>query len=380
MRFTLSTLLSFFALSFLSLKCQSTVQETHKATLPTIQLKNVVSGLRDPVQVVAAPGESGRLYILEQTGKIVVYENGRVDRESPFLNLEKKVSYGGEAGLLGLVFHPKYAENRRYFVNYTAKRPNFCNIIAEYRVGSSEEKVLLKIDKPYRNHNAGQLAFGPDGYLYIGTGDGGSGGDPHGNGQNLKAWLGKMLRIDVDRTEPPLPYAIPPDNPFMGGNALKEIFAYGIRNPWRFSFDRQTGDLWVGDVGQNLLEEIDIVEKGQNYGWKVMEANICFNPPQGCSTKGLTLPIHQYGRTEGISVTGGFVYRGKALPEFNGIYIYGDYGSGKIWGLQINPDTKRTVSNTLLLESELPISSFGEDLEGEIYVVSHRGAVLKIVK
>jgi len=219
------------------------------------------------------------------------------------------------------------------------------------------------------------VAFDKAGYLYVGNGDGGSAGDPHGNGQNLDTFLGKMLRLDVDSASP---YAIPKDNPFAAGGGRKEIFAWGLRNPWRFSFDRKTGALFAADVGQDRREEIDLIEKGKNYGWNVMEGNLCFLPSENCKRTGLVMPLYDYGRTDGICVTGGFVYRGKKIPWLEGVYVYGDFGTGRIWGLTYDQEKRQVVKNELLLETRLSISSFGEQHDGEILVFDLGGQIKRI--
>ena len=294
-------------------------------------------------------------------------------------------SQGNEQGLLGIALHPNYAENGLFFVNYT--KTNGDTIISRFQASAERtsadpagEKVLLTVDQPYANHNGGSMAFGPDGYLYLGLGDGGSGGDPLGNGQKLTTLLGKVLRLDVDQGDT---YAIPPDNPFGDGQKGRaEIWAYGLRNPWRFSFDRATGELYIGDVGQNQWEEIDYLPAGsaggQNFGWNYREGA---NPYQGEPPAGLVLvePVAQYQHPEGCSVTGGFVYRGQELPEFNGIYLYGDYCTGRVWGLLRLADG--SWKNQVLFDSGAFVTSFGEDRSGELYLLDQRaGAVLKLVK
>jgi glucose/arabinose dehydrogenase len=302
-----------------------------------------------------------------------------------FLDIRGVVnSTGWEEGLLGLAFHPQYAKNGYLFVNYTASPPRR-TVVARYRVSASDpnkadpqsESMLLEIAQPYENHNGGQLAFGPDGYLYIAVGDGGGGGDPHGNGQNLATLLGSMLRIDVDATAGGAKYGIPPDNPFASGTAGErpEIWAYGLRNPWRFSFDPVTQELWAGDVGQDKWEEIDIISKGKNYGWNVMEGTHCHNPPQGCPQAGLELPLHEYGQSGGQSVTGGHVYRGQRLPQLRGAYVFADFIGGRIWRLDRDAQGKAAVS--LLAESQLQISSFGVDRDGELYLCAFDGRLYR---
>jgi len=241
----------------------------------------------------------------------------------------------------------------------------------------NSELILLEINQPFSNHNGGQLAFGNDGFLYIGLGDGGSAGAPLGNAQNRSSLLGKILRIDVDSTSQDKNYGIPADNPFAGNSiGYPEIYAYGLRNPWQFSFDRATGTLWVGDVGQSQREEIDLVENGKNYGWNIMEGTLCYSPQTGCNQTGLELPVWEYGRDEGISVIGGFVYRGSTLTGLSGAYIYGDYGSGKIWALRF--DGISTFVNTLLVDTTLSISSFGLDADNELYFTAFDGKIHKL--
>jgi glucose/arabinose dehydrogenase len=255
-------------------------------------------------------------------------------------------------------------------------------VIAEYHVSASDpnladpasERILLLVNQPFTNHKAGQLAFGPDGFLYFGLGDGGSGGDPFGNGQNLQTLLGKMMRIDVDSAQP---YAIPPDNPFVSGGGLPEIWAYGLRNPWRFSFDRTTGRLFCADVGQNLFEEVDILQSGGNFGWNIMEGMHCFNPSSGCNMGGLILPIAEYDHSQGDAVIGGYVYRGAAIPQLVGKYLLSDFGSGTIWTLTEGPPG--TWTRSTLLSTGRNVSSFGQDQSGELYVVDYSGSILKLV-
>ena len=346
----------------------------------SVSLQPLITGLTQPVYVTHAGDGSNRLFVVEQAGTIRIYANG-TPLGTPFLDIRDLVTSGGERGLLSVAFHPNYESNGRFFVNYTASRPNLKTIIAEYHVSSNpnvsqtSERVILSIDQPFTNHNGGQLQFGPDGYLYVGMGDGGSGGDPQGNGQNLNSLLGKILRIDVDREQP---YTIPAENPFVNRDGRDEIFALGLRNPWRFTFDRLTGRLFAGDVGQNAREEIDWIERGGNYGWNRFEASLCFNPPTGCEAgaSSFQFPIAEYDRDEGTTVTGGYVYRGRSFPELNGKYIFGDFGSGRIWALQEGNDG--TWNRTELLNTSFNISSFGEDESGEIHVVNYSGSVLRL--
>ena len=351
------------------------------AASPEITLTPVVSDLKDPVYLTHAGDGSGRLFIVEQAGRIRVLRGGVLDPQ-PFLDIRERVVSGGEMGLLSVAFHPRFSRNGRLFVDYTGQvNGQLATVIAEYRVTPDvpdralpEARVLLTIRQPFANHNGGQLQFGPDGYLYIGMGDGGSAGDPYGNGQNLAVLLGKMLRIDVDGQAP---YAIPPDNPFAGGGGAAEIWAYGLRNPWRFSFDRGTSRLFAADVGQDSWEEIDLIVRGGNYGWNRMEGPACFPPQQTCNKKSFIAPIAWYGRAAGISVTGGYVYRGNALPALQGTYLFGDYGSSRIWALTEGPPgTRWDVAE--LLTAPQPISSFGEDEAGEVYVVGYAGTIFRI--
>ena len=326
--------------------------------------------------------------MVSQKGLIYVFKNtSSVKSAKIFLDIQDKVKYGGELGLLGLAFHPDYKNNGYFYVNYTASDP-LRSVIARYTVrpknrnsaDKNSERILLEVNQPYSNHNGGQIAFGTDGYLYIALGDGGSGGDPLNNGQKRSALLGKMLRIDVDCTSGNKNYCIPPENPFVGNTQgyKEEIYAYGLRNPWRFSFDPVTGWMWAGDVGQNSWEEIDIIEKGKNYGWRIMEGNHCYNPSSDCNTSGLTLPIWEYRHEDhgNCSITGGYVYRGTKFSELYGKYIYGDYCSGRIWALSY--DGTNTATNTLLLKEDIEISSFGIDEDNELYICDLNGKVYKL--
>ncbi len=339
-----------------------------------------------PVDLQHAGDGSNRLFVVEQAGKIHVFRNDpAVANASVFLDITARVNdEGNEEGLLGLAFHPSYENNGYFYVNYTASSPRR-TVISRFQVSTSDpdvanpesETVILEFDQPYSNHNGGQIVFGPDGYLYIGTGDGGSGGDPQNNAQNRSRLLGKMLRIDIDNTSPGNAYAIPGDNPYVDNTAgfREEIWAYGLRNPWRFSFDPVTGRLWAGDVGQNRFEEIDIIEKGKNYGWRVMEGFVCFNPSSGCDQTGIEKPVVTYGRSLGISVTGGHLYRGKSVPELAGLYLYADFGSGNLWTLHyVSPDQ---ATNALLLPTGQNISSFGIDEANETYLCTFGGEILR---
>ncbi len=356
--------------------------ETSGASSPAVTLKKVAGGFTRPTFVIHAGDGSGRLFVVEKAGTIRAVRDGVVERE-PFLDVRAVVgSTGEEEGLLGLAFHPRFEENGRLFVAYTAK--DGANSVAEYRVpaGSTRAnpataRVLFSIPDDRANHNGGMLAFGPDGYLYFGTGDGGGAGDTRGNGQSLTALLGKILRVDVDSGT--TPYAIPRDNPFVArSGARPEIWAYGLRNPWRFSFDRATGDLWIGDVGQGDWEEVDFQaaasKGGENYGWNVMEASACFKPAAACDRGGKVLPVFEYDHNTGAcSVTGGYVYRGGELPALRGAYLFIDYCEGKLLSLRREGSGWRAA---VLLETDLSVSSFGEDEAGEVYVVDDAGGGL----
>ncbi len=332
----------------------------------------IASGLERPVDLQA--DGSGRLFVVEKIGHIHILENGQLS-DRPFLNIEDRVnSSSNEMGLLGLAFHPNYAQNGYFFVNYTGSGGD--TFISRFQVSGdpnqanpSSEVILLRINQPFPNHNGGGLDFGPDGYLYAGLGDGGAAGDPLGNGQSLATLLGKILRLDVDSAEP---YAIPADNPFGD-----EIWAYGLRNPWRISFDKLTGDLYIGDVGQGTWEEIDHLAAGSpggtNFGWDFREGAHEF---EGTAPAGLTDPVAEYSHAEGgCSVTGGYVYRG-SMPEWNGIYFYGDYCTGFVWGL-IQVDGQWQVQR--LFDTDVNITSFGQDAAGEVYLIGDGGGVYTLV-
>jgi len=335
--------------------------------------KVIASGLTRPVDVQPADDGSGRLFIIEKPGYIRVYENGQL-LDAPFLDITDRVNdNSNEMGLLGLTFHPDYEQNGYLYVNYTGSGGD--TRISRFQASGNvadpnSETMLMFIEQPYPNHNGGGLDFGPDGYLYAGLGDGGLAGDPHKNGQNKTAMLGKILRINVDNGNP---YSVPADNPF--GN---EVWAYGLRNPWRISFDRATGDLWIGDVGQGAWEEIDYLpagsQGGANFGWSIMEGNHGYD---GESQPGLLLPAAEYSHSEGgCSVTGGYVYRG-AMPEWRGIYLYGDYCSGKVWGLFLS---NGSWQSQVIFETGITITSFGQDESGEIYLASDNGSVYILAK
>lgn len=346
----------------------------------------IVSGLNSPLDLEQPGDNSGRLFVVEQGGTIRIIQNGSV-LPTPFLNISSEVIAQDEMGLLGVTFHPSFAANGKFYVNYVRNNAGqFQSVISEFQVSAANpnqadpttERILLTVDQVnnFTNHKAGQLAFGPDGFLYFGLGDGGSGDDPFGHGQNTQILLGKMMRINVNSTSPGKQYAIPPDNPFVAGGGLPEIYAFGFRNPWRFSFD-PNGRLFVADVGQDSFEEVDIVQKGGNYGWNIMEGDHCFNPPSNCNMTGLSLPIVQIPHPEAEAVIGGFVYHGTALSGMQGRYIFGDL-NGKIWSLTEDPPNTFTLSQ--LATENFNISSFGQDAAGELYAVDISGGrVLKLV-
>jgi glucose/arabinose dehydrogenase len=345
------------------------------------RLEAVATGLSEPVHVAAPAGDS-RLFIVEQAGRIRILSGGRV-LSQPFLDIRDIVSSGGERGLLSVAFHPDYRRTGTFFVNYTDD--NGDTRVVRYAVSGdsnvanrSNAKQILFIAQPYANHNGGHIVFGPDGMLYIGMGDGGSGGDPENRAQRLDTLLGKMLRIDVDHGDP---YAIPPDNPFVGrAGALPEIWAYGLRNPWRFCFDPVDGTVVIGDVGQNRWEEIHVApaaEAGLNYGWRLMEGNHCYHPPR-CNPAGLVRPTVEYSHSHGCSVTGGEVYRGTRLPGLIGHYVYADFCSGWIRSFRL-VGGQVTDHHEWRLDQRPSVSSFGVDGAGELYVVDHGGRVYAVM-
>lgn len=336
----------------------------------------VIDGLRQPVDLAQAGDE--RLFVVEKHGLIRILRDGQLAPVA-FLDLTDRVgSSASEQGLLGLAFHPRFAETGALFVNYTDR--SGATVVSRFHASGDHvdpggEQILLRLEQPFANHNGGALAFGPDGYLYIGTGDGGSAGDPLGNGQSLNTLLGKILRLDVDGGEP---YAIPPDNPYAGsGEVYPEIWASGLRNPWRIAFDRLTGDLYLGDVGQNQWEEIDWLPAGAaggaNFGWSIREGLHAYH---GEAAAGLTDPIAEYGHDQGCSVTGGRVVRDPDLPAWQGVYLYGDFCSGRVWGLLRTPDGGWLSS--LLFETGRSLSAFGEDAAGRVYLVDYAGAVVRL--
>ena len=355
---------------------------------PNIQIEPIITGIDSPVAITHAGDGSGRLFITLQSGKILVYD-GQQLLPTPFLDIGSHIIFGGERGLLSVAFHPNYVANGFLYVNYTDL--NGDTVIARYRVSVDSNVVdpasaiiLLAIPQPFANHNGGQLQFGPDGYLYIGMGDGGSGGDPLNNAQDLDSMLGKILRIDVNAD---FPYGIPLDNPFIGNpNANPEIWALGLRNPWRFSFDRLTGDLLIADVGQSNWEEVNFQPAdsggGENYGWRLMEGTHCFNPSTNCNDGSLTLPILEYDHSlDNCSITGGYRYRGALYSGLEGVYFYADFCTGRIWGASL--DASGTWNSEQVLDTDLSITAFGEGEDGELYLAhfsSTNGTIYKITE
>jgi glucose/arabinose dehydrogenase len=348
-------------------------------------LQQVGVGFSEPLFLTHAGDGSGRIFVVEKGGTIALLKDGQ--RVAPaFLDIRDRVGTRGfERGLLGLAFHPDYERNGFLYVNYTDGRGR--TVVERYtvfandpnRADPSTAKLIIRIDQPFANHNGGMIAFGPDGYLYIGMGDGGGAGDPIKAGQDRNTLLGKILRIDVNNGDP---YAIPADNPFVNGGGAPEIWSYGWRNPWRFSFDRATGDFYAGDVGQNAWEEISYEKAGSpgglNYGWNTMEGTHCFAPRTNCNRDGLVLPIAEYTRSEGISVTGGYVYRGEAFPNMVGYYFFADFGSSNVWALK--QDNAGVWQMTKIMNAQFAVSSFGEDEAGELYLTDFgRGQIYRLV-
>jgi glucose/arabinose dehydrogenase len=354
--------------------------EANTPPLPEgLVLQPFLDGLQLPVLMIPVPGDSEKLYVVEKVGRVRVVQAGTLQDQS-VLDIESLVSTGNEQGLLGLALHPDYQNNGYMFVYYTDAAGD--TQVVRYQVSNdvadpNSAKLILTVDQPHSNHNGGMIAFGPDGYLYIGLGDGGSADDPKNRAQNMTLHLGKILRIDVNNGDP---YAIPEDNPFVGeADVLPEIWTYGWRNPWRFSFDRETGDMWLGDVGQNKYEEISVQIAGQgggNYGWRCKEASHNFDRSEGCEGE-LIDPVLEYDHSQGVSVTGGYRYRGSAIPELQGMYVYADFGSGKIW---FAAEQDGTWGASEWQDTDLNISSFAEDASGELYVIDYRGPIYKLTK
>jgi uncharacterized repeat protein (TIGR03806 family) len=335
------------------------------------------------------PGDNGRWYLTQQAGIVYRFQTTPPGSAGVVaVDLRDRVTSGGEAGLLGMAFHPRFASNGMVYLSYTRPaRPGeagvFVSRVSRMRsrdggdtLDPSTEEVVLEIPQPFSNHNGGNIAFGPDGFLYAGFGDGGSAGDPMLNGQSPNTLLGKFLRIDVDRADGARPYSIPADNPYARGGGRPEIYAIGLRNPWRWSFDRATGELWAGDVGQNAYEEVDVIRRGGDYGWSTLEGSHCFRGAT-CASAGTVLPVLDYPRSDGISVIGGFVYRGRAMPWLTGRFLFGDYGSGRVWA--VSYDRAGRASKEVLVETGQNLFTFGQDQDGEVYVVPIGGTVLKLV-
>ncbi len=356
------------------------VAPSPSTALPALDLERVFPALtfERPVLLTHAGDGSNRVYVVEQHGVVHRIDAAAPGRTDAFLDIMSRVSRdGNEEGMLGLAFDPRFTANGRFYVYYSAASPRR-SVLSRFETGSdglgngASESVLLEVPQPYSNHNGGMIEFGPDGMLYVALGDGGSAGDPQRNGQDLGTLLGTILRIDVTQTGD-APYAIPDDNPFVGQSGARgEVWAYGLRNPWRFSFDSETGDLWTGDVGQSALEEVDVVRRGGNYGWNVMEGSRCFRS-SSCNADDFEPPVAEYGRDLGCSITGGYVYRGQRLPELRGVYLYADYCSGRIWGLRY--DGERVTEQAQLARASFQIPSFGEDEAGEVYVLGFDGGI-----
>ena len=371
--------------------CSLPEDNSYAGTLGVEPAFPALPSLSAPVFLTHAGDGTNRLFLVQQDGRIWVFPNTpSVSKHALFLDIKDAVSCCGERGLLGLAFHPDFGANGAFFVNYTAfVDGKLVTVVSRFSVSADpdqadpeSEVVLMVIEQDYYNHNGGMIAFGPDGYLYVGMGDGGSGGDPLGNGQDTTTLLGAMLRIDVDSTSPGLAYGIPPDNPFAAGVGLErpEIYAWGLRNPWRFSFDVADGTLWVADVGQNEIEYVHIVEGGQNYGWNVLEGSECYQSPS-CDTTGLVLPVLEYDHGVGVSITGGYVYRGSAMPSLFGAYVYADYATRKVFTYRHGVEAPPSVTSpTPAFVHAYNISSFGQDEAGELYIVSYpSGQLFRLV-
>jgi glucose/arabinose dehydrogenase len=357
------------------------------AAAPSATLTLVENGFDQPVLVTHAGDGSGRLFVVEKAGIIRVIDGGST-LATPFLDIRSLVGTTGERGLLGLAFHPSYETNRAFYVYYTRVSTGRL-VIREYRASVGDPNVadpgsartILTIAHGATNHNGGNLAFGADGYLYIGTGDGGGSGDPGNDAQRKDSLLGKILRIDINGTTASRAYRRPASNPYVGGPGLNEIWSRGLRNPWRFSFDRATRDLWIGDVGQEKWEEIDRstrshgAGRAKNFGWRVMEGFHCYRPSSGCDKSGKSKPLAEYSHGSGCSVTGGYVYRGSQIASMAGYYVFGDFCSGRVWTIPRTAD--RPAAEALLMDTSHHISSFGEDEAGEIYLVDFGGAIYR---
>ena len=372
-----------FLLTVMTAGCDGSAEPAGLA----VRLREVASGLDAPLFLTTAPGDQTRAFVVEQGGRIRIIRNDALV-PTPFLDISGRIASGGERGLPGLAFHPQYATNGRFVVYYTNTSGDVR--IASYKVTAdpdladpASEQILLAVPHPsFSNHNGGMVVFGPDGRLYAGIGDGGSGGDPNGNGQNRNTLLGKLVRLDVNGAGQA---SVPSDNPFVGQPGMRpEIWSYGLRNPWRFSFDRLTGDLYIGDVGQNAREEIDVstaasqAGRGLNFGWNIMEGSACYSPASGCNKTGLTQPVLDYGHSDGCSVTGGYVYRGSAIPDLRGHYFYGDYCSGWVKSFLLSGTRAGQPLDWATLRPGSQITSFGEDAGGEVYIIVSSGRVFRI--
>lgn len=392
------SLICVLAVALLVAACGGGGGDTSNPTGVSLRLERIDAalGLNFPIFLTAPPGDMARLFVVEKEGLIKIVDKGTRALIGTFLDISALVSKGGEQGLLGLAFDPLYVTNRRFYVSYTDTGGN--SVIARYLVStgntnaavSTADRIILTVAQPFANHNGGMIAFGPDGMLYIGFGDGGSGGDPGNRAQNQNELLGKLLRIDVSQgAVAPQPYTVPPTNPFFGQiGKREEIWSLGLRNPWRYSFDRQTGDLYIADVGQGNWEEVDVstvaggAGKGANYGWNEMEGNHCYPPgTTTCTTAGMTLPRLEYDHTGGAcSITGGYAYRGTAIPALKGTYFYGDFCAGFVRSFRLVNGTPAQFFDWTALRPGGNITSFGEDASGEIYIMTSGGLLYRIVQ
>ena len=333
-----------------------------------------------PIDWVQDSAERNFAYVVEQEGKIWRVDKSGGERKELLIDISERLGHDNEEGLLGLCLHPDFAKNHRAFTYETAKNPRRSRICEWQLKGGkmTDEKLILEFAQPYGNHNGGKICFGPDGFFYVGSGDGGAGGDPHKNGQNTKSLLGKILRLDLDKSSPGKAYGIPADNPFAKGkDGAPELYAWGLRNPWRFSFDRVTRQLWVGDVGQNRQEEVVIVRKGDNCGWSRREGELSHPEGKADGNTEFRNPIFVYGRKEGVSITGGYVYRGKAFPALEGCYLCADFATNNLWLLREKDD--KLAESKMISRVNYNIASFAEDLDGEIYILSYsKNNVLKL--
>jgi len=385
----LTSLMCLMMVSGLVMPRASHAQKVDESPLP-LKMERAFPELRilRPTVFTTAGDGTDRIFTTTQQGIINVMPNDqKITEIGTFLDISDKVMYKdkeNEEGLLGLAFHPKFKENGQFFVYYTTRDAAHTSVISRFRVSKDDPKVadpeseeeLMRIPQPFWNHNGGNIIFGPDGYLYIGLGDGGSANDPMGHGQNLETLLGSILRIDVDHQEEGKKYAVPKDNPFVGKkNAQPEIYAYGVRNIWGMSFDKKTGLFWAADVGQNIWEEIDIIVKGGNYGWNVREGFHKFAGKEDKTPEGMIDPIWEYHHDLGKSITGGHVYRGKRLPDLVGYYIYADYVTGRVWALKYDEKAKKVTENRSIASETMPYMSIGEDADGEIYLCDAFGQI-----